>query len=103
MNTKHNVNLIVRLAAASHYLVALRDTGSFTKAAQEFGIHQTALSHRLRGLEDAIGQKLFERTTRSLNLTPAGEIVCDAADATMTDRLVARSRRRNCVAFWWRS
>ena len=85
MNSSHNTDLIMRLAAAAKYLVELRNTRNFTKAAKELGIHQSALSHRLRGLEDAIGQKLFERTTRSLNLTPAGEIVCEAADATLIE------------------
>jgi LysR family glycine cleavage system transcriptional activator len=85
MNKPRNSDLVSRLGAAAHYLVGLRDTGSFTKTAKEFGIHQTALSHRLRGLEDMIGQKLFERTTRSIELTPAGEVICAAADATLIE------------------
>ena len=85
MNISQNADLIARLGSAAHYLVGLRNTGSFTKTAKLNGIHQTALSHRLRGLEDAIGQKLFERTTRSINLTPAGEVICAAADATLIE------------------
>lgn len=85
MSNLQETDLIARLGASAHYLVGLRHHGSFTKTAKQFGIHQTALSHRLRGLEDAIGQKLFERTTRSIVLTPAGEVICAAADATLLE------------------
>ena len=46
---------------------------SFTKAAAELNVTQAAVSHQLRGLEDQLGIKLFQRSTRRLKLTPAGE------------------------------
>jgi DNA-binding transcriptional LysR family regulator len=46
---------------------------SFRKAADEIGVTPSALSHGLRGLEDQLGVRLFNRTTRSVGLTEAGE------------------------------
>lgn len=52
--------------------VAIAERGSFNKAAAHLGITQTALSHRMRKLEDYLGIALFHRTTRQVSLTPAG-------------------------------
>jgi LysR family glycine cleavage system transcriptional activator len=45
---------------------------SLTRAAQELNVTPGALSHQIRGLEDLLGQKLFERGVRSIALSPAG-------------------------------
>src|ERR1700726_3219727 len=45
---------------------------SLTKAAQELHVTAGALSHQIRGLEELLGLKLFERRVRSIALTPAG-------------------------------
>jgi DNA-binding transcriptional LysR family regulator len=55
------------------YAAALAGVGSFTKAADEMFIVQSALSQQIRKLEDELGVRLFERTTRSVALTAAGE------------------------------
>ncbi|WP_445166939.1 LysR family transcriptional regulator [Mycolicibacterium sp. Dal123E01] len=55
------------------YVVALAETQSFTKAAESVFVVQSALSQQIRKLEDELGVQLFERTTRSVSLTPAGE------------------------------
>jgi DNA-binding transcriptional LysR family regulator len=55
------------------YVAALAEAGSFTKAADEMFIVQSALSQQIRKLEDELGVALFERTTRSVALTGAGE------------------------------
>ena len=55
------------------YAVALAEAQSFTKAADNEYVVQSALSQQLRKLEDELGVALFERTTRSVALTPAGE------------------------------
>jgi len=47
--------------------------GSFTRAATQLGISQSALSHTIRGLETRLGVRLLTRTTRSVSLTEAGE------------------------------
>ncbi|MGC3875197.1 LysR substrate-binding domain-containing protein [Halomonas sp. GXIMD04776] len=48
-------------------------TLSFTRAGQELGVTQSAVSQRIRLLEDRLGQQLFVRYPRSLALTPAGQ------------------------------
>src|SRR3974390_37230 len=46
---------------------------SLTKAAQELHVTPGALSHQIRGLEEFLGLKLFERRVRSIALTPSGK------------------------------
>ncbi|MDA8251286.1 MAG: LysR family transcriptional regulator [Rhodospirillales bacterium] len=46
---------------------------SFTRAAAQLGVSQSALSHTIRGLEARLGLRLLARTTRSVAPTEAGE------------------------------
>jgi len=46
---------------------------SFTRAAAQLGVSQSALSHTIRGLETRLGVRLLTRTTRSVAPTEAGE------------------------------
>jgi DNA-binding transcriptional LysR family regulator len=46
---------------------------SFTKAAAQLGVSQSALSHTIRGLEERLGLRLLTRTTRSVAPTQAGD------------------------------
>lgn len=46
---------------------------SFTRAAAQLGVSQSALSHTIRGLETRLGLRLLTRTTRSVSPTDAGE------------------------------
>jgi DNA-binding transcriptional LysR family regulator len=46
---------------------------SFTRAAAQLGVSQSALSHTIRGLEERLGLRLLTRTTRSVSPTEAGE------------------------------
>ncbi len=48
------------------------DHGSFTAAARQLGVAQSAVSQLVRTLEDDLGTVLLTRTTRSVSLTPAG-------------------------------
>jgi DNA-binding transcriptional LysR family regulator len=52
---------------------------SFTKAAAQLGVSQSALSQTLRGLETRLGLRLLTRTTRSVATTEAGERLLRAA------------------------
>lgn len=45
---------------------------SFTRAGQAAGLTQSAITRQIRGMEERLGVRLFERTTRSVRLTPAG-------------------------------
>lgn len=62
-------------------LAALGEELSFTRAARRLGVAQPALSAQISRMERRLGRKLVERSTRSVELTPAG------AD------LLARARR----------
>jgi molybdate transport repressor ModE-like protein len=46
--------------------------GSFTGAARHVGISKQAVSERIHKLEDTLGVRLLQRTTRSLRMTDAG-------------------------------
>lgn len=54
------------------FLVVAREK-SFTKAAAQLGVSQSALSHTVRNLEQRLGVRLLTRTTRSVSPTDAGE------------------------------
>ena len=53
--------------------LSIADRGSFHRAAAHLNLSQTALSHRMKKLEDDLGIKLLARTTRQVSLTPAGQ------------------------------
>ena len=73
-------------------------TLSFTKAAEELFVTQSAVSRQIKALEDNLGLKLFERRPRSLTLTEDGQslyrIATDVLDRLQIaiDRLRAESR-----------
>jgi DNA-binding transcriptional LysR family regulator len=51
--------------------VAVADCGGFTKAAAQLGISTGSLSHTIRELEESLGVRLLNRTTRSVAPTGA--------------------------------
>lgn len=53
--------------------VAVARNGSFRKAAIQRSVAPSAISHSVRNLEERIGVRLFNRTTRSVSLTDAGQ------------------------------
>jgi DNA-binding transcriptional LysR family regulator len=53
--------------------IAVAREESFTKAAAQLGVSQSALSYTIRTLEARLGLRLLTRTTRSVSLTEAGE------------------------------
>lgn len=60
------------------FLVLARER-SFTRAAAVLGISQSALSHRMKAMEQRLGLRLLDRTTRSVSLTQAGRRLLDMA------------------------
>ncbi len=55
------------------YFVAVVDTGSFTEAAEQCYISQSAISQQIQALESEMGVQLLVRGNRRFSLTPAGE------------------------------
>ncbi|RZN31705.1 LysR family transcriptional regulator [Bradyrhizobium sp. Leo121] len=55
------------------YFVAAADHGSFRKAAYSLGIQESAVSRRIRDLEDQLGASLFQRHNSGVTLTLAGQ------------------------------
>lgn len=58
--------------------VAVARQRSFTRAAAQLGVSQSALSHTIRGLEERLDIRLLTRTTRSVAPTAAGQRLLDA-------------------------
>ncbi len=65
------------------YAVAVAEHGQFGRAAAACHVSQPTLSGQIRKLEDCLGVMLFERTRRSVRVTPAGEQVLEHARATL--------------------
>lgn len=63
----------------------LSETGSFVAAAEHLGVSQSALTRRIRKLEDALGTELFERTTRSVKMTLAAKRLRVRAQGILDD------------------
>jgi DNA-binding transcriptional LysR family regulator len=59
--------------------VAIADFQSFTRAAEALGTTQGAISVKLKRLEDRVGQRLIERTPRSVRLSAQGAVFLDGA------------------------
>ncbi|MDX1679100.1 MAG: LysR family transcriptional regulator [Akkermansiaceae bacterium] len=54
--------------------VAVADQGSFTLAAKQIFVTQSAVSHSIRALEEQLDCKLLDRSRRKVKLTAEGEI-----------------------------
>lgn len=54
------------------YFVAAAESGSFTSAASQYYISQTAVTQQIKALEELMGVPLFDRSSRPISLTPAG-------------------------------
>lgn len=56
------------------YFVSVAESGSFTKAAMNHYISQTAITQQIHALEEHIGTKLLDRNSRPVALTAAGKV-----------------------------
>lgn len=65
------------------YFVAAARAGTFSRAAQQEGVTQPSLSIQMQKLEDSLGVSLFERHSRSVRLTPAGERLLPKAQSLL--------------------
>jgi DNA-binding transcriptional LysR family regulator len=65
--------------------VTIAREGSFTRAAAQLGVSQSALSHTMRELEARLGIRLLTRTTRSVSMTEAGEHLYESVAPRLED------------------
>jgi DNA-binding transcriptional LysR family regulator len=73
------------------YFVAIAEEHSFSRAAERLWVAQPGLSSQIRRLETELGIRLFDRHTRGVNLTAAGELFLERARAVIAAAEVARS------------
>jgi len=71
--------------------VALARTGSFTLAAKELFLSQSAVSHSMKALESDVGCRLFDRMGKKVLLTQAGESLLHHTDKIMHEMAAARA------------
>jgi len=73
------------------YIVAVAEEGSFTKAAARHHIAQSALSHQVARFEAELGVRIFDRTSRSVRLSDAGQVVLPFVRQILQDIANART------------
>ncbi|AZG33802.1 MAG: LysR family transcriptional regulator [Shewanella psychromarinicola] len=72
-----DTNKIIPLLPDMAIFVTVVEQGNFSKAARKLGVTPSAVSRQISRLEDALGIKLLQRTTRQLALTESGKITFD--------------------------
>lgn len=65
------------------YLLEAAESGSFSAAGRVFGVPPSLVSRRIARLEEEVGARLFQRTTRAMTLTDAGQMFLEHARAGM--------------------
>ena len=80
------------------YFVAIAEERSFTRAAERLWVAQPGLSTQIRRLETELGIKLFERHTRGVDLTSAGEVFLERARTALMAADEARCTGRDLEA-----
>lgn len=60
-------------------------TGSFTAAARELGVQKSSVSRRVSALEEHLGARLLQRTTRALRLTDEGRVFYDHCQRALAE------------------
>ena len=75
--------------------LAVAEERNFTRAAARLNISQSPLSQQIRRLEHELKVQLFERTTRAVDLTPAGQLFRERMQVmlTLTDEAIDATRK----------
>lgn len=74
------------------HFVTLAQQGSFVRASRVLHMTQPALSRSIKSLEDDLGQLLFDRVGRRIELTPFGQGTLDRAQVLLNDAHMLRHR-----------
>lgn len=76
------------------YFVAVAESRSFTKAAEQYFLAQTAITQQIQKLEISLGVQLIDRKTRPISLTPMGQVFLREARSILRrmDGAVQRTR-----------
>jgi DNA-binding transcriptional LysR family regulator len=77
------------------YFVAIAEEGSFTRAAERLWVAQPGLSTQIRRLETELGVQLFDRHTRGVDLTVAGELLLERARVALAAAEAAAATGRH--------
>ncbi|KTC37700.1 LysR family transcriptional regulator, partial [Pseudomonas sp. ABAC61] len=83
---------------ALRLLVRVAETRSFTRAAADLGLTQSGLSRAISRLEQQLGVRLLQRNTRSVSLTPDGQVLVERAGPLLAELAQAENlllERRN--------
>lgn len=80
-----SVGYLLAFEAAARHL-------SFTRTAMELNITQTAVSHRIKALEEFVGARLFDRDTTSIRLTQWGHEYLETVREALASISIATSR-----------
>lgn len=79
---------------ARYFLAVARD-GQMLGASRRLGVSQAMLSRRISSLEDAVGARLLDRSTRGCTLTEEGQTMFEAAESIEAEMLGATARLRH--------
>ena len=84
--------------------VSIADNGSLAKAGRELGLSPSVVSKSISALEDRLGARLLNRTTRSVSLTEVGFAYLDRArriigDVDEAEAAVSKRHKRSSRSF----
>ncbi len=71
--------------------VAVVETGGFSAAAKRANLSRSAISKAVARLEQRLGTRLFQRTTRSLGLTAEGQVFFECCDRAMAELRIGKA------------
>src|SRR3954471_5849484 len=80
------------------YFTAVAEELNFRRAAEKMHVAQPALSAQIRSLEEELGVKLLQRSTRKVELTPAGRVFFDEARGVLASAFEAEQKVKQAEA-----
>jgi DNA-binding transcriptional LysR family regulator len=80
------------------YFVAVAEELSFRKAARRLSVSEPAVSQQVADLEDELGQKLFNRDSRRVELTEIGRVFLRGARRTLASAKEAVAQTQEAAA-----